>query len=220
MFTIRQVLAGATGFLLLVTVATTAYAKDGRNKDRSGSRDDDSRHFTAGPACEVSHEGHLQFVSGRSPFRGGSRGSYGGIFFAGGGTTVPKNQETKRVVSAPTTAPAHPTPAVGGGGSSPAPAPPAPPRGGAPAPTAPPTGAAVPAPPAGVPVGTPVTANPGITLPVVVPIDGPTMPPVGAPVAAPVRTVAVNPEPTSLLLIGTGLAGVFFGRRRARKSRG
>src|SRR5262249_23642855 len=94
MLTIRRLLAGTNRLRFAATLASTAAADDGRNKGRANSHNDDELGalFT-GPACEVSQgEGHLQFVNGRSPFRGASRGAYGGIFFAGGGTTVPTSR--------------------------------------------------------------------------------------------------------------------------------
>jgi len=92
MLTHRHVLAGIITVVLTVAVVTTAFAGGKRN----GSRDDRSHHdeesssrFRGAAVCDVPRDGHVQFVNGRSPFSGTSRGAYGHIFFPGGGTTVP-----------------------------------------------------------------------------------------------------------------------------------
>src|SRR5262245_41229329 len=95
MLTIRQVLAGTTGLILVAAMASTVSAEGKRNRGNGGSQGDDDARAFSGPVCEVASDGHLQFVNGRSPFRGSSHGAYGGIFFAGGGTTLPTGSSAR-----------------------------------------------------------------------------------------------------------------------------
>src|SRR3954469_9976727 len=145
MLTHRLWFAGMAAAALTVSVAATASAgerHDGRSRRGGGNDDNSPARFASGPTCDVPRDGHVQFTSGRSPFRGSSRGAYGEIFFASGGTTVAPAK----------TAP----PAVGGAASSvvpPRPGPPAPPAGGTPA-----AGGARPTVPAG-PIAAPGSAT-------------------------------------------------------------
>src|SRR5438128_8707032 len=97
MLTHRDWLAGLTAVALTVTAAATASAAgkhDGRSHGGGNDDNNSSSRFTTGPTCDVPHDSRVQFTSGRSPFRGSSRGAYGHIFFAGGGTTVPKGNSS------------------------------------------------------------------------------------------------------------------------------
>jgi hypothetical protein len=215
--TTQAALKTAGALFLALSVASTAAARGDHDRDARSS-DGNGSAFSLG-ACRWSSPGHFQFSNSRSPFRGATGGgSYGDVFFAGGGTprsrtsagssdTQPfgnnnnnnNNNNNSSVTSPPSNGGAAGTGGSGSGtngnGTSGAPGY---------------TGGS------GSGPGT-VPTHPIGQVPVTVGGGGAALPPGAAPTGVG-GTPAVNPEPASMLLIGTGLGALFLGRRRRTRN--
>src|SRR5207237_9943133 len=104
MLTIRHLLVAGGAGLFAVPLVSTASAEArrvrGPQHGEHGERDESARaQFAAAPACQIPNSSRLQFVSSRNPFRGGSPGAYGSIFFGGGGTTVASSSRSASAAS-------------------------------------------------------------------------------------------------------------------------
>jgi len=195
-----SILTVASAIVVLIGAAGAALsAKEAKEKNKL-----DSAKFTSLGQCKISPDARLHFTSARNRFRGALGGSsYGDIFFAGAGNRMRDSAD-----SGPTKAGAASTSsssATSGTGYS-----------SAPSVTPGATGAA----PLGDGIVSGEDAGAGgnaVGLYDTAAVDGASNS--FGPVASNV-VPSPNPEPASLLLIGTGLEGLFyFGRGKRLKKR-
>lgn len=182
----KQLYRSVTWFAAVCVCAAASTAAGGPANDRER----DKARFTRFPSCSLSGDNnHVRFVSGRSPFQGSLGGTvYGDVFFAGGGSA--RNESTAQ------------SPGSQGGGVGAG----APPSQGSPATGVAPGPAVGAAPPGSAPIAGGASAV-AVTTPSTS-ANGPV-----APIAV-ATPAAVTPEPATLILVGTGLIGVAFLRRR------
>jgi hypothetical protein len=218
--------AEARSALPVKTLSQPARQTVAAHEDQSGSS-----FVTIAPCTASATEGNgrFQWVSGRHPFQGGT-GAYGDLFFGGGANSRPDAVGTTAagsIVVSPTVPGAGPA-------DSPAFSAPSPAVG-----TTPPGAVAGPAVTAGA-VTTAATVIPGVSVAAAAVTADPVTAPVqtgGVAASVVTRSIAplpvsgdpgpiisdtppaVTPEPASLLLIATGLGGIFYRRRASRQPR-